>query len=159
MKKFLNFLGFVLIYIVPLVVIYFYIGKYMITITTSSIKYLEGYLYNLLHNVEKADKDYTKVFIGGILGFFIFKFINSKMMDRKSGLNLKERAGDWILTIWQLMINVGAWYSVFILSTYFKINTEAKLESTNIIFILVLIGAACNFVSTYLWYVHNMTRK
>jgi len=159
MKKLLSIVYFLFVFLIPIGILYGNVDKYLITATTTSIDYLQSYLDKLLTADSESVGEFKSIIFKAILITILFKVASKFIFDRKLGLSLKERKGDWIITIWQLALNCGTWFAVYQLVSFFKINTDAWLESFNIIIVLVGIGVIAKLTLTYIHYTTNLTKK
>ena len=159
MKKLLSIIYFSFVFLIPIAILYANVDKYLITATTTSIDYLQSYLDKLLMADKESVVEFKSLMFKGILLAILYKVANKFIFDRKLGLSLKERKGDWIITIWQLVINCGVWFAVYQLVSFFKINTDAWLESFNVIIAFVALGTLAKLTLTYIYYASNLGIK
>ena len=157
MKRILNLGYFLFVFLIPIIIIYANVDKYLIVATTSTIEFLQSYLNKLLNNIDSSI-EFKTLFIRGVLLVVLIKIINKFIFDRKLGLSLKERKGDWIITTWTVLFNGTIWTVLYNAASFFKINTDAWLESFNVIMVLVMIGLTFKIISTYLYYMENLKK-
>lgn len=158
MKRLTGIIYFLFVFIIPLIIIYANVDKYLITATESSIFYLQEYLDRLLNNI-KSSIEFKSLFIKAIIGVVAIKIVNKFIFDRKLGLTLKERKGDWIITSWTVIFNGAIWTILYNSATFFKINTSAWMESFNVIMVLVIVGLTCKIINTYLHWTNNIKKS
>lgn len=152
MKRLLYFLSLILMVVVPVSIMYFNYDTYAQVSAERLRDILDAYLYNIRFGIETDGLDFQwiiKMMFWTVIGYVIIdkKFIE----NRRSGLHLLERRGDWILSLWFIIKMTVIWYIVYWFATYLHINTDKWIESTNGIFICVAIGIVCNLISTYLY--------
>ena len=158
MKRLL-FIVYVLgVVLIPLGILYFNTDKYLLTASQTSVDYLNIFIDNLQNGVESVDRDYKRLFWVAALLIGLYKFMSKRIFDRKLGLSLDQRKSDWVITIWQVSINAFVWYTVYRSATFFKINTDAWLESFNIINVLVGVGIIAKILHTYLHWQDQIKR-
>jgi len=159
MKRLLGIVYYLGVLIVPLTVFYFNVDNYLVTATESSIEYLKEFLVKLVTEDSEGSIEFKKMFIYMVLVGVFYKVTSKFIFDRKLGLSLKERKGDWIITLWQVSINVVIWIILYKTMSFFNINTGAWLESFNVIIIFVVIGNLAKLYSTFLHYMENLGIK
>lgn len=158
MKKIL-YIGYILgVVVIPISILYYYTDDYLLTASQTSVNYLNIFIDNLQNGVT-VDRDYKRLIWIAALITGLYKFMNKRIFDRKLGLSLEQRKSDWIITIWQLTINIGVWLVVYQSATFFKINTDAWLESFNIINTLVGFGVICKILHTYLHWQDQIKKR
>ena len=158
MKKLLNITYWVGVFVIPLAILFFNTDKYIITATVSSIDYLQAFLNRMFEDAESSI-EYKRMFAYGAILFASYKVGARFVNDRKLGLTLDRRKGDWFITIWQVSINATVWLTLYKCATFFKINTDAWVESFNIIAMFVALGLIAKLTHTYLWYKFNLGIK
>lgn len=159
MKKILTVVYHLFVLFIPIAIIWYNVDAYLATGVDSLIEYLKDYAMKLALEENEATLDFKTAAIKVGLLIVMFKYVKKFIFDRKLGLSLKERKGDWIITIWAVAIRVGVWLWIIKTATFLKVNTDAWLESFNIIIALVIIGVVAKLWNTYLYYMENIGVK
>lgn len=157
MKKALNITYLLCMFLIPLGILYFNTDKYLVTATESAIQYLNDFL-DRLQDGNSAVVEYKRLFFRAGIIAVIYKVFSKMIFDRKLGLSLTQRKGDWLITFWTLSINMFAWFLVYTSATFFNINTDKWVESFNIIYVFVLIGFTAKIWNTYNFYLSNIKK-
>lgn len=158
MKKLLSAIYYLSV-IIPIIILYVNIDSYLLTSTQSLIEYLKDFAQSIIDGDSKQSTDFKRLFVMGVLVMVGFKITSNFIQDRKLGLSLKERKGDWWITIWQLSISAILWIGLFKSATFLNVNTGAWLESFNAIMIIVVIGFIAKIYLTYLYFINNLGVK
>lgn len=158
MKKTL-FITYILgVVVIPVIILYVNTDKYLLTASQTSVNYLNVFIDNLQSGVEST-RDYKRlIWIAGLF-MGLYKFMSKRIFDRKLGLSLDQRKSDWIITIWQLFINVTVWMIVYQSASFFGINTDKLLESFNIVMVLVGIGVSAKILHTYIHWQEQIKKR
>lgn len=159
MKKLLSLIYYLGVVFIPLIILWAYTDQYIETATITSIDTLNQFLDRIQSGMDSPARDYKRLLFLGTIIAVAYKVFNKMIFDRKLGLTLDKRKGDWIITIWQLSINLIAWVVVYKMATFFKINTDAILESSNIIMYCVIIGVVAKIYLTSIYRTESLGVK
>ena len=157
MKKSLTITYLLSMFMIPLGILYFNTDAYLVTATKSMIEYLQDFLIRLGQDNE-ATVEYKQLFFKVGILVVAYKVLSKMIFDRKLGLTLKQRKGDWLITLWSLGINLTAWFVVYASASMFNVNTDKWVESFNLIYLFVLIGTIAKIWNTYNYYVADLTK-
>ena len=135
-------------FIIPLGILYYNTDAYLITATESAIDYLQDFLVRLGEESD-AVVEYKQLFFKVGILVIAYKILSKMIFDRKLGLSLTQRKGDWLITLWTLSINLTAWFVVYASASMFNVNTDKWAESFNLIYLFVMLGTIAKIWNTY----------